>query len=557
MNTKHIYKISNYLFLCMLVLATFACKDDDNSEDTGALALVSSNIAEGATLEENSGYVELTFNKKVRQAPNTSITFNGADIRIIILNNVVRYKYNTSDNTDCTFKIPSGALLDYNGNPYEGLTLNFKIMEEEVTPKLFDAIVDPNGNGDYTSIQAAIDAVPSNRTEPYLIFVAKGTYQEFVNVPKIKPFIHLIGQDKETTIITRTLTSASNASGDGGEEAWQYSWRNEANQSERFQEAVTMIYATDFYAENISFENKWGIEKLIGPMAEAMYTANDRIAFNNCKFRSFQDTWQTKVQSSADNGVNARQYATNCWIEGAVDYFYGNGNVLIENTTLYNVRYGSVITAANHTAETKWGYVFNNCTVDGINKVDPDKYGTASLDYIAGKGVAQTLGRPWQNSPITLFLNTKLKFDIDPAGWRDMGAVPALYAEYNTTDKKGKAVDMSKRKTQYLVDNVPYDYKGKTELSYSEYIRYSYENIINGADGWNPKKFMEKLEAPENVLLSNTTLSWDARYKAICYLIFKEDGTYVGQTTNTSIEVSDTNTGYNVKAANKYGTLSE
>lgn len=557
MNTKHIYKISNYLFLCMLVLATFACKDDDNSEDTGALALVSSNIAEGATLEENSGYLELTFNKKVRQAPNTSITFNGADIRIIILNNVVRYKYSTSDNTDCTFIIPSGALLDYNGNPYEGLTLNFKIMEEEVTPKLFDAIVDPNGNGNYTSIQAAIDAVPSNRTEPYLIFVAKGTYQEFVNVPKIKPFIHLIGQDKETTIITRTLTSASNASGDGGEEAWQYSWRNEANQSERFQEAVTMIYATDFYAENISFENKWGIEKLIGPMAEAMYTANDRIAFNNCKFRSFQDTWQTKVQSSADNGVNARQYATNCWIEGAVDYFYGNGNVLIENTTLYNVRYGSVITAANHTAETKWGYVFNNCTVDGINKVDPDKYGTASLDYIAGKGVAQTLGRPWQNSPITLFLNTKLKFDIDPAGWRDMGAVPALYAEYNTTDKKGKAVDMSKRKTQYLVDNVPYDYKGKTELSYSEYIRYTYENIINGADGWNPKKFMEKLEAPENVLLSNTTLSWDARYKAICYLIFKEDGTYVGQTTNTSIEVSDTNTGYIVKAANKYGTLSE
>lgn len=557
MNTKHIYKISNYLFLCMLVLATFACKDDDNSEDTGALALVSSNIAEGATLEENSGYVELTFNKKVRQAPNTSITFNGADIRIIILNNVVRYKYSTSDNTDCTFKIPSGALLDYNGNPYEGLTLNFKIMEEEVTPKLFDAIVDPNGNGNYTSIQAAIDAVPSNRTEPYLIFVAKGTYQEFVNVPKIKPFIHLIGQDKETTIITRTLTSASNASGDGGEEAWQYSWRNEANQSERFQEAVTMIYATDFYAENISFENKWGIEKLIGPMAEAMYTANDRIAFNNCKFRSFQDTWQTKVQSSADNGVNARQYATNCWIEGAVDYFYGNGNVLIENTTLYNVRYGSVITAANHTAETKWGYVFNNCTVDGINKVDPDKYGTASLDYIAGKGVAQTLGRPWQNSPITLFLNTKLKFDIDPAGWRDMGAVPALYAEYNTTDKKGKAVDMSKRKTQYLVDNVPYDYKGKTELSYSEYIRYTYANIINGADGWNPKKFMEKLEAPENVLLSNTTLSWDARYKAICYLIFKEDGTYVEQTTNTSIEVSDTNTGYIVKAANKYGTLSE
>ena len=56
MNTKYIYKISNYLFICMLALAVFACKDDDNSEDTSALTLVSSNITEGATLESNSGY---------------------------------------------------------------------------------------------------------------------------------------------------------------------------------------------------------------------------------------------------------------------------------------------------------------------------------------------------------------------------------------------------------------------------------------------------------------------------------------------------------------------
>ena len=72
MNTKYIYKISNYLFICMLALAVFACKDDDNSEDTSALTLVSSNITEGATLESNSGYVELTFNKKVRQAIHPS-----------------------------------------------------------------------------------------------------------------------------------------------------------------------------------------------------------------------------------------------------------------------------------------------------------------------------------------------------------------------------------------------------------------------------------------------------------------------------------------------------
>lgn len=51
--------------------------------------------------------------------------------------------------------------------------------------------------------------------------------------------------------------------------------------------------------------------------------------------------------------------------------------------------------------------------------------------------------------------------------------------------------------------------------------------------------------------------SWDARYKAICYLIFKADGSFEGQTTDTSFTVSDADATYTVKAANKYGTLSE
>ena len=68
---------------------------------------------------------------------------------------------------------------------------------------------------------------------------------------------------------------------------------------------------------------------------------------------------------------------------------------------------------------------------------------------------------------------------------------------------------------------------------------------------------MEQLETPKNVSLNGTTLSWDARYKAICYLIFKADGSFEGQTTDTSFTVSDADATYTVKAANKYGALSE
>lgn len=558
MKTINFNKINHYLIICLALLMTFACKDNDPTKDNSNPILLSSNIEDGANIDNTSGYIELTFSKNVKQAPNTQITMNGTAVRIIILDNVVRYKYQSSDNTYCIFNIPAGALTDLNGNPYEGITLNFKIQEEEIEAHEYDAIVDKNGKGSHTSIQAAINAAPNNRTTPYLIFVANGTYEEFVNIPRTKPFIHLIGQDKEATIVTYMLTSASSADEDqGGPDAWANSWRNPINTSAGigWQEAVTMVYGTDFYAENISFENRWGIEKLVGPMAEAMYTANDRIAFNNCKFRSFQDTWQTAVTKGGTD-INARHYATNCWIEGAVDYFYGNGNVLIEKTTFYNVRYGSVITAGNHAEGTKWGYVFNNCTIDGTNKVDPDKYGTDKLDYQAGKGVAQTLGRPWQNSPITVFLNTKLKFDIDPAGWRDMGALPALYAEYNTLDKNGKVVDMSNRKKSYIIDKVEIPYTGKTELSYLEASRYTYDNIIKGTDGWNPQRFAEELAAPDNVTLTGNSLSWDARYRAICYLIFKRDGTFVGQTKSTAITVDDEDAEYSVKSVNKYGSLS-
>ena len=42
--------------------------------------------------------------------------------------------------------------------------------------KVFDAIVDSKGNGDYTTLQAAINAITTPPTSPYKIFIANGTY---------------------------------------------------------------------------------------------------------------------------------------------------------------------------------------------------------------------------------------------------------------------------------------------------------------------------------------------------------------------------------------------
>ncbi len=129
-------------------------------------------------------------------------------------------------------------------------------------------------------------------------------------------------------------------------------WPNASQSSQGVSDACAsfVIDASDFYAENISFENRFGVEAQAGPQALAFKNNKDRLATYNCKFRSFQDTWQTS------GGANYRIYAYNCWIEGAVDYFYNSGNAYVENSTLYNVRGGSVIVAPSHTADTKYGY---------------------------------------------------------------------------------------------------------------------------------------------------------------------------------------------------------
>lgn len=183
----------------------------------------------------------------------------------------------------------------------------------------------------------------------------KGEYEELVKIPASKPFIHLIGQDKENTVIKYWINN-----GGANDLGWEYSTNNPASKTYGYQ-GVFEVDATDFYAENITFLDSYGVEKQAGPMGLAMRTCNDRHAFNNCKFRSFQDTWFTTTTNVSD-----RHYVNNCWIEGAVDYFYGAGDIYVENTTFYQARStGSVIVAPCHKAGTKYGYVIDRCTLDG------------------------------------------------------------------------------------------------------------------------------------------------------------------------------------------------
>ena len=160
----------------------------------------------------------------------------------------------------------------------------------------YQAIVAVDGSGDYKTVQEAINAVPDGQTKPWLILIKNGLYNEQVIIPKNKPYVHLIGQDKDKTIIHLNLNVGSKLTGKeiGGKTAyWEHSVHNPSSPVYKYEGSVVVVKGDHFYTENISYVNDWGVLSDNGPQALAMNSQADCASFYNCKLRSFQDTWMT------------------------------------------------------------------------------------------------------------------------------------------------------------------------------------------------------------------------------------------------------------------------
>ena len=61
-------------------------------------------------------------------------------------------------------------------------------------------IIATDGSGDFTSVQAAVDAAPSGSRVPVILLVREGVYCERVIVNKDN--LRIIGENAERTVIT-------------------------------------------------------------------------------------------------------------------------------------------------------------------------------------------------------------------------------------------------------------------------------------------------------------------------------------------------------------------
>ncbi|QCD56749.1 pectinesterase family protein [Streptomyces hawaiiensis] len=258
-----------------------------------------------------------------------------------------------------------------------------------------------DGSGQYTTVQAAVNAVPANNPSRVVIAVKPGTYRELVKVPSNKPHVTIQGTGgsrKDTTIVY------NNASGTPKPGGGTYGTGGSA---------TVAVEADDFQARNLTISNDFdekANQSLNGHQAVALRTAADKVFLDGIIVSGDQDTLLLDTASKDRLG---RVYVSNSYVIGNVDFIFGRATAVVDKSVItlkkrWNGTSAGYITAPS-TAANRKGILIANSTVNG--------------DVSAG---SFHLGRPWHAGgdasldPQTTVRNTSLSNAIKSAPWTDM-----------------------------------------------------------------------------------------------------------------------------------------
>lgn len=322
-----------------------------------------------------------------------------------------------------------------------------------------------NKVGYFSSVQAALDAAPSQSKTPYRIFIQPGSYYEKLTIDK--PNIHLVGAGMDKSRI-HFDTYAGQASGPGA------TWGTRGS-------GTIIVRAHDIQLHQLTIENSFDFvandtlkkddpRKLRDSQAVALHLdhGSDRVLVRRVKLLGYQDTLFVDV---------GRAWFDHSVIAGNVDFIFGAGNALFTDSDIItrirgrdNFPHG-YITAPSTQIADEFGLTFIRCTLTREAGV-PDN--------------STPLGRPWHPTRDfpdgryadpnaigkAVFIDTEMDGHITQDGWywmggttRDGGKEPfmpedARFFEYQNHGTG--AINNSKRR----------------QLTTEEAQRYSWENVM-------------------------------------------------------------------------------
>ncbi len=308
------------------------------------------------------------------------------------------------------------------------------------------------GPASFHTLQEAIDHAPP---EGESIRIAPGTYREKVHV--MRPNIHLVGTGASPQDVVLSWDDAAITSGGTSKSG-----------------SVT-VDADGFEAENLTIENTWENEHTRtqeGSQAVALLMSSDRAVLDRVRLLGAQDTLYANSRTCHDNLPKdggappadtpacsaSRQYFRDCYIEGHVDYIFGDAKAVFDHCELHPRHFATVMLTAQskHFPAEDSGYYFLHCRITGED----------NGDHVI-------LGRPWRDYSTVVFYNTYIQKPIAPEGWSDWNGrlKTSTYREYKS---HGPGVNGGNRIVAY------------PKLTPEEQKKLNPRALLSGNDNWNP-----------------------------------------------------------------------
>ena len=308
------------------------------------------------------------------------------------------------------------------------------------------------GTANFRTIQEAVDHAPAAGE---VIRISPGVYREKIHISK--PNIELVGTGKEPQDVVLSWDDAAISAG-GTSKSGSVS-----------------VDADGFEAENLTIENTWENEHTRteeGSQAVALLMSSDRAVLDRVRLLGAQDTLYANSRTCHDNLPKdgstppaetpacsaSRQYFRDCYIEGHVDYIFGDAKAVFDHCELHPRQYPTVMLTAQskHFPAEDSGYYFLHCRITGDSNGDK-----------------VVLGRPWRDYSTVYFYDTDVEKPLAPEGWWDWNGrlKTSTYREYKS---HGPGVNGGKRAVDY------------PSLPREEEKKLNPRALLSGTDSWNP-----------------------------------------------------------------------
>ncbi len=240
---------------------------------------------------------------------------------------------------------------------------------------------------DFPTIQMAMDHAPetgprpgkSGRPARLFLHIAPGTYRERVAVTQNRANTTFLGEGPGPAAVV--ITASMNARLAGG----------------TFFSETVRVDAPGFEADNLTFENNAGDTG----QAVALAIRSDRAVIKHCRILGHQDTL------FADFG---RQYFLDTYIEGTVDFIFGNAAAVFDRSEIHELSPG-YLTAQSRTGPSQnTGFVILHSRITSSLDDQPAAPGATSRTQFF-------LGRPWRAFSRAVVMESDLPRSLAPELW--------------------------------------------------------------------------------------------------------------------------------------------